>query len=115
MWAELGSRKADRFDLKRDPGGIADIEFMVQYLVLGHADEHPRLVEFSDNIRILEGLADCGLLAGDDADFLADAYRAFRDRIHALTLQGQSSTVPAEEYAAERRRVCELWRRLMDE
>ncbi|MBE1118754.1 hypothetical protein IH683_23820, partial [Escherichia coli] len=44
------------FDLKHDAGGIVDIEFMVQYAVLAWSGKHPALLEFTDNIRILEGL-----------------------------------------------------------
>src|SRR5690606_23070528 len=51
MRAELGRAGPGEFDLKQDAGGIADIEFLVQYLVLAHAAEHPALVDCPDNIR----------------------------------------------------------------
>ncbi len=54
------------FDLKHDAGGIVDIEFMVQYAVLAWSGEHPALLEFTDNIRILEGLERAGLIASED-------------------------------------------------
>ncbi|MDD3517656.1 MAG: bifunctional [glutamate--ammonia ligase]-adenylyl-L-tyrosine phosphorylase/[glutamate--ammonia-ligase] adenylyltransferase [Chromatiales bacterium] len=113
MWQELGSRDPAQFDLKKDPGGIADIEFMVQYAVLAHAAEHPRLAVYSDNIRILEGLVACGLMSEDDARFLTDTYRSFRDRIHGLALQEQDAVVAADEFAREREVVQALWTRLM--
>jgi hypothetical protein len=53
---ELGSRTAGMFHLKQDPGGIADIEFMVQYAVLAHAHRYPALLTYTDNIRQLDGL-----------------------------------------------------------
>jgi [glutamine synthetase] adenylyltransferase / [glutamine synthetase]-adenylyl-L-tyrosine phosphorylase len=114
MWSEHASRQNGRFDLKRDPGGIADIEFMVQYCVLAHACDHPPLLDYPDNIRILERLVECGLLPEADARFLTDTYRAFRDRIHRLTLQESPAVVDAAEFAEEREGVRDLWRRVME-
>ncbi len=115
MWRELGSHDYTRFDLKKDAGGIADIEFMVQYQVLAHAHDHARLSEFTDNIRILDGLAASGLLTAEDAGFLQDAYRGYRDSVHALSLQGESAAVvDGQEFAEERAGVQRLWRDLME-
>ena len=66
MRRELSQSAAGQFDIKQDAGGIADIEFLVQYLVLAAAHEHPELVTYSDNIRQLEGLARAGLLDAAD-------------------------------------------------
>jgi [glutamine synthetase] adenylyltransferase / [glutamine synthetase]-adenylyl-L-tyrosine phosphorylase len=114
MWRELGSCDARRFDLKKDPGGIADIEFMVQYGVLAHAARYPAICEFTDNIRILDALAANGVLSAADANFLQDAYRSFRNRVHALSLQGQAASVDALEFEAERAGIKRLWRELME-
>jgi glutamate-ammonia-ligase adenylyltransferase len=113
MWQEKALLKPGRFDLKKDPGGITDIEFMVQYSVLAHAHAHPRLIEFTDNVRNLEALATAGILEADDADFLADAYRTFRDTLHALSLQGAGSDVSMDEFVSEREGVQQIWRTLM--
>ncbi|MCG5501650.1 bifunctional [glutamate--ammonia ligase]-adenylyl-L-tyrosine phosphorylase/[glutamate--ammonia-ligase] adenylyltransferase [Ectothiorhodospira lacustris] len=113
MWKEHATRDPAWFDLKRDPGGIADIEFMVQYLVLAHAGRHPQLTTWPDNIRILESLIETGLMSRDDALFLMDTYRSFRDRIHELTLQELPARVPASDWAREREQVRAFWRRLM--
>jgi [glutamine synthetase] adenylyltransferase / [glutamine synthetase]-adenylyl-L-tyrosine phosphorylase len=115
MWQEHASRSVDRFDLKRDPGGIADIEFMVQYWVLAHACDHPPLLDYPDNIRILERLVDTGLLPEEEARFLTDTYRAFRDRIHRLTLQESPAVVDSAEFAEEREAVRAMWRRVMED
>jgi glutamate-ammonia-ligase adenylyltransferase len=114
MWREQACRDAHQFNLKKDPGGIADIEFMVQYKVLAHAHEHRALCEFTDNIRILDGLAHYRLLAIEDVRFLQDAYRCFRDRVHALSLQGEKSVVDADEFGDQRAGVRRLWRQLID-
>ncbi|MFN2309533.1 MAG: bifunctional [glutamate--ammonia ligase]-adenylyl-L-tyrosine phosphorylase/[glutamate--ammonia-ligase] adenylyltransferase [Gammaproteobacteria bacterium] len=113
MRQELASRDPARFDLKQGTGGIADIEFMVQYLVLRYAHGHPTLLDWSDNIRLLDTLGAEGLLAPDEAAVLADAYRAFRQRVHALTLQEQPAVVAAGEFAELRARVRTLWQRVM--
>jgi glutamate-ammonia-ligase adenylyltransferase len=114
MRAELGHPDSSRFDLKQDAGGIADIEFMVQYAVLAWAHEHPELLRYTDNIRQLEGLSRAGLLPAADADLLADAYRAYRARVHRLTLQQEAAVVGMEEFAARRAQVTRLWRELME-
>ncbi len=114
MWRELGSRDATRFDLKKDPGGIADIEFMVQYHVLAHTHDHGALSEFTDNIRILDALVASDLLPVKDARFLQDVYRAYRDRVHALSLQGDAAVVDSHEFSEQRAGVQRLWRELME-
>jgi [glutamine synthetase] adenylyltransferase / [glutamine synthetase]-adenylyl-L-tyrosine phosphorylase len=114
MRTQLSKAEAGKFDLKQDQGGIADIEFMVQYGVLAWANEHPRLLQFSDNIRLLELFAGCGLMAGTDSELLRDAYRAFRIRVHRLTLQEQKAVVDAAEFTAERDGVLRIWHALLD-
>ncbi len=113
MRTEKASGGADHFDLKQDPGGIADIEFMVQYGVLAGAHEHTGLRRFTDNIRLLDELSRSGLLGAEPARTLADAYRAYRARIHRLTLQQQPARVAADQFVAEREAVTEIWRAVM--
>jgi glutamate-ammonia-ligase adenylyltransferase len=114
MRSQLSKGKAGNFDLKQDPGGIADIEFMVQYGVLAWAHEHPRLLQYSDNIRLLERFALCGLMSGEDSASLCDAYRAYRRRAHHLTLQELPAVVAEGEFVAERDTVLRLWRELLE-
>ncbi len=73
-------------DIKREPGGIVDIEFMVQYLVLAWAAEHPALADWTDNVRILEAAAGVGLLEAKTATALKDAYLALRAERHREAL-----------------------------
>jgi len=73
-------------DIKREPGGIVDIEFMVQYLVLAWAAEYPILADWTDNVRILETAAKVGLLEGGAAAALKDAYLALRGERHREAL-----------------------------
>ena len=115
MRAELGSRRAGQFDLKQDPGGIADIEFMVQYGVLRWAAEHEALLRYTDNIRLLEALAAAGLLAEADAAALGNAYRVYRQKLHALALQERPARVPDQAFLETRQQVMRIWRALMEE
>ena len=73
-------------DLKRERGGIVDIEFMVQYLALSAAAEHPALADWTDNVRILDTAAREGLLPADVANGLKDAYLALRTESHRAAL-----------------------------
>lgn len=114
MRLNKGGTDAALFDLKQDRGGIADIEFMVQYGVLSWAPEDPRLLRFTDNIRLLDALSQTGWITADEARLLADAYRAYRSRVHKLTLQEEPARVGQEEFAAMRADVTALWQRLME-
>jgi glutamate-ammonia-ligase adenylyltransferase len=114
MRDSLDGSKGDEFDLKQGRGGIADIEFMVQYLVLRWAHSFPDLLDWTDNIRLLEGLARNGILKRETEQLLADAYRAFRAVNHRNALAELPSLVTGEELAAERAAVRELWRSMME-
>ncbi|MGY8828596.1 MAG: [protein-PII] uridylyltransferase family protein, partial [Pseudomonadales bacterium] len=100
------------FDLKQDAGGIVDIEFMVQYAALAWSRQYPELLEFTDNIRILEGLERVGLLPGEDARLLQDIYKAYRSAAHRQALQKQPGVVSGDQFADERRTVMRIWQEL---
>ena len=80
--------KTELFDLKHDHGGLVDVEFCVQYLVLAHAAEHPEMTANIGNIALLQLASSLGLVPEDIAAPAADAYRQLRSRQHALKLQG---------------------------
>jgi glutamate-ammonia-ligase adenylyltransferase len=114
MRRELARGGTGRFDLKQDLGGIADIEFIVQYAVLRWASKHPDLLRWTDNIRLLETLARLGLLPAEDARLLTDAYRNYRAVVHRLALQETEGTVvDATEFAAPRADVARIWNDLL--
>jgi glutamate-ammonia-ligase adenylyltransferase len=113
MWDTLGTHSDKVFNLKKDPGGITDIEFMVQYLILANAHAHPELIQWSDNIRQLESLQQVGLVSSEQADTLADIYRTLRDEIHARSLQELDSKVPISQFAKEREYVQHAWLAIM--
>jgi glutamate-ammonia-ligase adenylyltransferase len=119
MRSQLGSDKSadgsKAFHLKQDPGGIVDIEFMVQYAVLAWASEAPELTRYTDNIRILESLGNSGLLGTQEVSELTEAYKAFRSIGHSLTLQQQTSLIDGKLLVHERQTVRRIWQSLLAE
>jgi glutamate-ammonia-ligase adenylyltransferase len=113
MRAELDTRAADVFDLKQGAGGIADIEFMVQYGALRWAHAYPELIRYTDNIRILDSFADAGVMDATDRDLLNLAYRRYREEVHRATLQDRPAQVPARELAQLSAAVQGVWARWM--
>ena len=77
------------FDLKQDEGGMIDIEFIVQYLVLRHASQYPQLTANAGNIALLKLSGELGLIDPGLAAEAASAYRAMRRLQHQVRLQGQ--------------------------
>jgi glutamate-ammonia-ligase adenylyltransferase len=113
MRDEHASTEPGVFDLKQDPGGITDIEFMVQYGVLAYAADQSDLLTWTDNKRLLEVFSDCGVLPATACAELRDAYFAMRHRIHRCALQEQPARVPDSEFQDERRLVIGLWREIL--
>ena len=112
MRRELSKAGAGQFDIKQDSGGIADIEFLVQYLVLAAAAAHPELLTYTDNIRQLEGLAAAGIVAPETAVLLTRAYVSYRSVLHHLSLEMLGErVVDAQTYTAMRSSVREVWSR----
>ena len=113
MRAELGSSNSSAFHLKQDRGGIVDIEFMVQYLVLRWCSKHAELLRHTDTIHLLKALAKAGLLKSAYAQTLIEAYREYRAVSHRLTLAEATSLVDEEPLQVQRQRVAEIWKQLM--
>ena len=109
MRRELSKGDAQHFDIKQDPGGIADIEFLAQYWALRWAQEYPPVALFADTIRQLESVASAALVSQADVDVLTGAYRAYRARTHHLSLAGTAPIVAAEEFRETRIAVTRLW------
>ena len=100
------------FDIKQDAGGIVDIEFMVQYAALAWSHSHPALLRYTDNIRILEGLEEAGLVPASDAVLLREVYKAFRSAAHRQALQKQAGVIDASQFVSERQQVRRIWSEL---
>lgn len=113
MRQSLMKTQVGLFDLKQGLGGIVDIEFMVQYSVLRWANKYPDIIEWTDNIRLLEKLSEHQLMSGEQAKDLASAYRAFRAVYHRKALQEQVSLVADDVLVTEREQVLAIWQVLM--
>lgn len=115
MRAEHGQTGAgETFHLKRGIGGITDIEFMVQYLLLRHAHGHPKIVAHTDNIRQLRALAEAGLLDEARSEQLVSAYQHLRNTSHRRTLNKQPLELPCADFAQERAVVLAAWQQIFE-
>lgn len=103
------------FDLKQGTGGIADIEFLVQFGVLSGAHDHPdTLLRWTDVVRLLESLRDTSFLSLEDAALLKQAYCLYRERGHRAALLELPALAPLAEHADMRARVQAIWRAVME-
>ncbi|MES9844554.1 MAG: bifunctional [glutamate--ammonia ligase]-adenylyl-L-tyrosine phosphorylase/[glutamate--ammonia-ligase] adenylyltransferase [Candidatus Sedimenticola sp. 6PFRAG5] len=114
MRSSLDKTKNGQFDIKQGRGGIADIEFMVQYSVLRWANQYPDLLDWTDNIRLLESLARHSLLEGNTAEVLANNYRVFRAAYHRNALSELPGLIEDDKLSEERKTVVEIWTSLME-
>ncbi|MEN4978709.1 bifunctional [glutamate--ammonia ligase]-adenylyl-L-tyrosine phosphorylase/[glutamate--ammonia-ligase] adenylyltransferase [Erwinia billingiae] len=109
MRAHLGNKHKGRWDLKADRGGITDIEFITQYLVLRYAASEPKLTRWSDNVRILELMANNDRMSSEEAKALTQAYVTLRDALHHLALQELPGHVSPDAFSAEKSVVNNSW------
>ena len=103
------------FHLKQSAGGLIDIEFIVQYLLLAHGAEEPVLCRMSDNIRQLAALEATGILTSSQAMTLRDAYRKLRFETHHRQLNDTDHHVPAREWQPLREQVIAIWQEVFAE
>lgn len=111
MRNHLGTTQAELFNLKIDEGGIGDIEFLSQYLVLNYANSHPKMTTWSDNVRILELATHYQIMDSDEAEQLTQAYIDMRNQIHQLALQLLPSTVNSSQFYREKQIVKQSWQK----
>ena len=104
------SNSATTFGLKHDPGGIVDVEFIVQYLILGHAHHHPELTGNLGNIALLRIAGELGLIDPQQAVAAGNAYREYRRLQHAKRLSATpKAPVPRDEIERHILAVNTLW------
>lgn len=104
---------ATEFDIKHSVGGIIDVEFLVQFLVLAHAQQYPQLTDNIGNIALLRMLATLNVIDPDLAEKNVVAYREFRHIQHGLKLQGASHLrVGLSEVSNYAKSVSALWQQV---
>ncbi|ODC02216.1 bifunctional glutamine synthetase adenylyltransferase/deadenyltransferase [Terasakiispira papahanaumokuakeensis] len=118
MRDHLGSTAADQaagsFHIKQDAGGIVDIEFLVQYAVLAWSHQEPALLTYTDNMRILDTLAETSLRPEHEVRALQAAYLDYRRATHEAALSKRGNLVEASAYDAHRQTVMALWQAWLD-
>ena len=103
--------RSSLFDLKHDTGGMIDIEFIVQYLVLQYASTTPALTNNVGNIALLLMAAEHNLISSNQAHAVADAYRLFRKKQHQIRLRGEDKARSNPEISlAQSEAVIQLWK-----
>lgn len=107
------SSDKDKFKIKKDKGGIVDIEFIAQFFVLAYAHKYPDLCTYTDNMRILDTCSDVGILQRNIADDIEEIYLKYRTRIHQLSLQLLPEVVEASEFVKERELIQNYWSSLL--
>jgi glutamate-ammonia-ligase adenylyltransferase len=113
MRRELLKPETGFFDLKQDAGGIVDIEFLVQYLVLFNAWEHRELLRWTDNVRLLETLKETGIIDDYSAHILKVAYLTYRGTVHQHNLQEKPAKVSENRFLGLRKNVETIWKNIM--
>jgi len=114
MREALATKDKDQFDLKQSKGGIADIEFIVQFGVLDQASRNVALTTYTDNVRLLEGLQQQGFMSQADVETLKSAYCTYRDFGHKQVLQGDKAVIAEAEVAKMSAQVERIWHDYME-
>ena len=105
--------RADQLDLKHTRGGIVDVEFIVQYLILAYSHEHPEFLGNLGNFALLTRAAALGLIDEDLAAKVAKAFLAYRERQHRARNNNELKTwVGLDEMSEERHAVIRVWKSL---
>ena len=113
MRQHLDKSTANEVDIKQGVGGLVDIEFLVQYLVLAHCAEHPNLSRHSDNISLLEYLASIAVITEHQQQTLTTNYCELRDFGHHATLQNSAAMISTAEFEAQHSQVMVIVEQLL--
>lgn len=115
MYTHLANPHSEQFNLKTDRGGITDIEFIAQYLVLANAPVNPELSQWSDNVRIFDVMAEHQVISQKLSEQLKQCYVDLRNQIHHLNLLGEAIVVEPHIFQAERIFIQETWQTLFEQ
>jgi len=114
MRDELDQSDEQQFDIKQGKGGIADIEFMIQYGVLLWSNSCPDLLKYTDNRQLLQVLSAAGLMDEKEVAQLMAAYSLLRERANHAALQEEAALFEPGELKSERDNVISIWQGLLD-
>ncbi|GHF85207.1 glutamate-ammonia-ligase adenylyltransferase [Thalassotalea marina] len=85
-------------DIKQGNGGMVDVEFLAQFMVLAHCHQYPQLSVYSDNRRIFSQLTTLNVISKQERDQLIESYSQLRDLAHKASLQNQDNSLPLEQF-----------------
>ena len=112
MRSHLDKSTDEQFDIKQGVGGLVDIEFLAQYLVLAHSHESKELCQYCDNLSIFKLLARLNILTEVDQKLLADCYQKLRGLGHKATLQNKALLI--DNYSvSDREQVMLIWKKFL--
>jgi glutamate-ammonia-ligase adenylyltransferase len=106
--------KAAKNDIKQGDGGLIDIEFITQYGVLQYANQYKGLLAWTDNIRLLEALAQYKCFGSVDISPLTDVYRQLRSALHRMSLADERYQVSLANFAEQRLAVISIWQQIFE-
>ena len=113
MRIHLDKSTADVFDLKQGSGGIIDLEFLIQYLILTHAHTYPQIATFSDNMRQIQSLNAAGILSAQEQQDLSQAYLALRGMAHKAALAKKDAMILVDQVQQWRHLIRSAWDKFM--
>lgn len=111
--AERNGASDKKFNIKKDKGGLIDIEFIVQYYVLSYAHKYPSLVTYTDNVRILDACAESGLIDRSIVEDLKSTYLMYRKHLNQLNLRLLPHLVDESVFSKERSVIQNYWASLL--
>ncbi len=106
-------KQEDMFDLKQGYGGIIDIEFLIQYLVLSYSHSYPDLLKWTNNIKFIQHFEKIGILSADHAKTLKKGYTAYRAAIHSLNFTEKKGLINADNFKTIRKNIIKIWEQYM--
>ncbi|MBQ4813506.1 bifunctional [glutamate--ammonia ligase]-adenylyl-L-tyrosine phosphorylase/[glutamate--ammonia-ligase] adenylyltransferase [Pseudoalteromonas luteoviolacea] len=114
MRTHLSKDSEQEFDLKQGGGGMTDIEFLTQYIVLAFAHDYPALTRYSDNIRILEQASAESVISEREQSTLTRAYCQLREFYHLNSLNGKGKTIDAQTLLEQSTMVKSIWQAYLE-
>ncbi len=118
MRKELDKSTSQWFSIKQGKGGVVDIEFMSQYLVLRHSNEASKLDKPStiphSTVAILRRYSESNIIDQQDGKMLINAFKQYINRLNKLTLESGDKVVPATEFLEQRNQVKAIWEKLFN-
>jgi glutamate-ammonia-ligase adenylyltransferase len=114
MREHLDKSTSDNTDIKQGQGGLVDIEFLVQFLVLSESSKHLNLCQYSDTVSLLKELQRCDVISLDQQKRLTDSYCTLRDYGHHATLKNEQQLITKVNFHKIAENVNEICQSLYD-